>query len=101
MRLVLRNLSAKVLCVTLGHEGSRLVASKGGLVHCPAFDLPVVDTMGAGDAFLAVTSLLVYKGLDTETVGLLGNAYAILKVNTLGNVPVSLSRYRDFVEDVL
>jgi sugar/nucleoside kinase (ribokinase family) len=41
--------------------------------------------MGAGDAFLAVTSPLVATGADMELVGFIGNAVGALKVGIVGH----------------
>jgi ribokinase len=46
--------------VTLGEHGAVAVAH-GTRVHVPAFDVPVVDTTGAGDAFCAAFALAVQE----------------------------------------
>ena len=50
-----------------------------------AFTQQVVDTVGAGDAFLSVTSPLAAIGVDIETLGLIGNAVGALKVGIVGH----------------
>jgi sugar/nucleoside kinase (ribokinase family) len=45
----------------------------------------VVDTVGAGDAFLAVTSPLVAGGARMELVGVIGNAVGAMKVGIVGH----------------
>jgi sugar/nucleoside kinase (ribokinase family) len=41
--------------------------------------------MGAGDAYLAVTSPCVASGMPMDVVGLLGNAVGALAVRIVGN----------------
>ena len=51
----------------------------------PAFTRTVVDTIGAGDAFLAVTSPLVAAGTPLDMAGFIGNAVGALKVGIVGH----------------
>ncbi len=51
----------------------------------PAFTQQVVDTVGAGDAFLSVTSPVVAAGADMEVAGFIGNAVGALKVGIVGH----------------
>ena len=57
----------------------------GSTQRIPALTNSVVDTMGAGDAFLAITSPLVAVGLPMELVGLVGNVVGALKVGYVGH----------------
>ena len=76
------------LSITLG---------KGGAIvdgyHVPAFADTVVDPMGAGDAYFALTSLLVNLELDPTLIGFMGNVFAGLKTKTLGNEPVGYDQF--------
>ena len=45
----------------------------------------VVDTVGAGDAFLSITAPIAAKGTDMDLVGLIGNAVGAMKVGTVGH----------------
>jgi len=51
----------------------------------PAFAKNVVDTVGAGDAFLAVTAPLVAAGGAMSRVGFIGNVVGALKVEIVGH----------------
>jgi rfaE bifunctional protein nucleotidyltransferase chain/domain len=51
----------------------------------PAFTKTVVDTIGAGDAFLAVTSPLAAIGAPMDLVGFIGNAAGAIKVGIVGH----------------
>jgi len=49
---LLRQFSLELIALTMGEKGSRLYAAHGESYH-PGFSVPVVDTVGAGDAFTA------------------------------------------------
>ncbi len=51
----------------------------------PALAQGGVDTMGAGDAVMAVTAPLVAVGLDMASVALVGNIVGAIKVSILGH----------------
>jgi sugar/nucleoside kinase (ribokinase family) len=51
----------------------------------PALANSVVDTIGAGDAFLAVTAPLLAAGGRLDHVAFLGNAAGAIKVGILGH----------------
>ncbi|MCA3265815.1 MAG: cytidyltransferase, partial [Azospirillum sp.] len=54
-------------------------------VRAPAFTRTAIDTMGAGDAFFAVTAPLVAAGGAMEDIAFVGNAAGALKVNIVGH----------------
>ncbi len=70
--------------VTLGHEGT-IYYDNGIFYRVPVASWKVVDTIGAGDAVLAITSPLTYLGLDPELVAFIGNCAGALAVQYLGN----------------
>jgi sugar/nucleoside kinase (ribokinase family) len=45
----------------------------------------VVDTVGAGDAYLAITAPCAAAGFPPELIGFIGNAVGALAVKILGN----------------
>ena len=56
------------------------------MVHTiPAMSKSVVDTVGAGDAFFAVTAPLASVGAPLNQVGFIGNIAGALKVNIVGH----------------
>jgi sugar/nucleoside kinase (ribokinase family) len=57
-----------------------------GSTHCPAFDVPVVDTTGAGDCFVAGFLAALLGGASYQQAGLLANAVAALTVQRVGGV---------------
>jgi rfaE bifunctional protein nucleotidyltransferase chain/domain len=71
--------------VTQGKYGC-VTYERGGAVHTiPAVARRIVDTVGAGDAFFAVTSPLVAAGARMDIVGFVGNVVGALKVEIVGH----------------
>ena len=60
--------------------------------EAPALASHVTDRVGAGDAVLAVTSMLVAQGTPWDVVGFVGNAVGAEMVAELGN-RISVSRF--------
>jgi rfaE bifunctional protein kinase chain/domain len=75
----------KNIIVTHGRHGCIAFNPQQGLTRIPALTSSVVDTIGAGDAFLAVTSPLVAAGGSMDQVAFLGNAAGAIKVGILGH----------------
>jgi bifunctional ADP-heptose synthase (sugar kinase/adenylyltransferase) len=84
------------LSMTLGRDGSYYKCDPGrnrydhyDLVkytqHSPAFADEVVDTVGAGDAYFAITSLLYAVEANDLLVPFIGNIFAGLKTKIIGN----------------
>jgi len=73
------------IIVTSGLHGS-VSYERGKMVQrVPAFTKQVVDTVGAGDAFLAVTAPLVAAGCPMHQVAFVGNAAGAIKVGIVGH----------------
>ncbi|MBK34471.1 MAG: cytidyltransferase [Gemmatimonadetes bacterium] len=71
--------------VTRGREGSLHHTRGEQFVRVPAFASQVVDRVGAGDAFLAVSTILLEQSAPWEVVGLVGNVAGARVVSELGN----------------
>jgi rfaE bifunctional protein kinase chain/domain/rfaE bifunctional protein nucleotidyltransferase chain/domain len=88
LEVLMQKLSKKLACnnitITRGISGC-LVYSGDGFVHIPAFSGKVIDSMGAGDAFLSITTPLVSTGTPMEIVGFIGNAVGAMAVTIIGN----------------
>lgn len=78
-------LEDKATSVTLGTEGSMYFDEMGESYRCPTFFKDVVDSTGAGDAYFALTSALVYMQTPQTLIPFLGNCCAGLKTMILGN----------------
>lgn len=72
-------------CVTRGKSGSVCYSKEEGFSETPSFAGEVVDRIGAGDAFLSVTSPCVAVGAPMEVVGFIGNVVGAQAVATVGN----------------
>jgi len=83
-------LKSPAVSVTLGARGVVVSGPHEVQREIPALSAAVVDKMGAGDAYFAITAPCVAAGLPMEVVGLLGSAAAALAVGFVGN--------RSFVE---
>jgi rfaE bifunctional protein nucleotidyltransferase chain/domain len=83
--LLPERIDCRHIIVTTGREGCVAYERGNGAVSIPAFTRTVVDTMGAGDAFLAITSPLVKAGGAIEDIAFIGNAVGALKVGIVGH----------------
>lgn len=91
----------KRINVTLGDKGTRYFDGKGAH-HAPVLTGGVVDTIGAGDALLGITALLVHSGAKAELVPFLGNCMGGLMTQIVGHrTPVSAVDLYKFVSTLL
>jgi sugar/nucleoside kinase (ribokinase family) len=81
---VVRACGVGTVVVTTGAEGCVVVAD-GGVERIPAFDVPVVDTTGCGDAFTAGFLVGLDAGDDLASAARLGTAAAALVAQGLGS----------------
>ena len=79
----LLNLGPELVAITEGEDGC-LIATKEKRVQVPAFRVNVVDTTGAGDAFMGGLSYGLLQGWDLERVGIFANACAALCCTKVG-----------------
>ena len=80
-----KRLNCDKFIVTHGHKGCVTYEKGGEPIRIPAFTKMVVDTVGAGDAFLSVTAPLVAAGGPMELVGFVGNAVGAMMVGIVGH----------------
>jgi bifunctional ADP-heptose synthase (sugar kinase/adenylyltransferase) len=84
-RLIESHVVCSKIIVTQGKHGC-VTYERGGVAHTiPAFAKNVVDTVGAGDAFFAVTAPLVAAGGPMHQIGFIGNVVGALKVEIVGH----------------
>jgi len=88
-RVVGELLPSRVPCekivVTHGGKGCYAYSAPDSVIQVPAFTKTVIDTVGAGDAFFAVTAPLVAAGGDMKHVAFIGNAAGAVKVGIVGH----------------
>jgi fructokinase len=79
----LLRLGPKLVAITMGTDGC-LIATREKKAQVPAFKVKVVDTTGAGDAFMGGLSYGLLQGWDIQKVGLFANACAALCCTKVG-----------------
>jgi rfaE bifunctional protein nucleotidyltransferase chain/domain len=86
VRQLLNKTSAKTAAVTLGTKGSLVTKVDSDYIAiAPVLSDEVVDTIGAGDAYLSITSLLAKNGNSPDEIAFVGNAVGAMAVRILGN----------------
>jgi len=80
-----QRLKARYMIVTRGQRGCLVGAAGDEFAAVPAFARKVVDRVGAGDAFLAVTALAAVQKVPFETLGFIGNVVGAEAVEIVGN----------------
>lgn len=93
---VLGGLGVKRIVVTLGDEGA-LVVEGNEHEQFPAYDVSVVDTTAAGDAFAGAFAVALTEGLSIWDAARWGNAAGGLTVTRAGAQP-SLPGRDEFLE---
>ena len=79
----LLKLGPQLVAITMGAEVC-LMARTERISHMPSFKVSVVDTTGAGDAFMGGLSYALLQGWDDERVGRFANACAALCCTKVG-----------------
>ena len=82
---MMKRMKAKYAVVTLGGEGLIAFDYLGDIAKVPAFANKVVDKVGAGDAVLAISSMLASVGAPVKVIGFLANLIAAHEVSQLGH----------------
>ena len=80
--------SLALLCVTLGEKGAYCFTRKER-GYAPAYDLPSVDTTGAGDAFVGAVLYWLLNHTGGEIASL--SREALLELVSFGNAAGSLA----------
>lgn len=79
----LRALGPELVVFTLGAQGA-LACHAQGIVRCPAFQVPVVDTTGAGDCFTAAFLTAYLRKFPLEQALRYAQAAAALSIQGYG-----------------
>lgn len=87
--IVKKQISKKIKCkniaITRGRNGSFSYLNSNILKIPALISDKVIDTIGAGDVFLVITSLLYSIKADQEVTNIIGNIAGALKVDILGH----------------
>lgn len=88
-----------VVVLKLGVEGCRVYQS-GVCLAQPAYDVPVVDTTGAGDCFAGAFLAALVRGAPFEEAARYGNAAGALNIQALGGTTGvrTLAETRDWMQ---
>ena len=87
--------------VTIGKGGS-IFFNNGALYKAPILVDTVVDTVGAGDAVFALTSLMIKAEADDELIPFIGNCAGGIKANIMGNKEsVTKEKLIEFIKEKL
>lgn len=79
------HLNSQVGWLTIGAKGAVAKDSGKDAVTVPALTLRVTDTVGAGDAFFALSSLCAVADIPADIATLIANAAGAIKTHMLGN----------------
>jgi len=100
---VANKLGAMSFAVTRGTKGVIFFDSQRDLFHrVPALSSRVIDRIGAGDAYLSLTSLCIAGGLDSEVANFVGSVAAAMDVQIVCNrEPVDAVNLKKYVSTLL
>ncbi len=79
----LLNKGLEIILVTMGNKGTRAI-TKDKEYNAPAFKVNVVDTTGAGDAFMAGFLYMYHKTKEIHNSLIMGNKVACLSLTKMG-----------------
>ena len=88
---IVRNCGVQTAVMKLGGRGCALYTAEQQ-VHCPAFNVEVKDTTGAGDCFAAGFLSTILRGGTLAEAGRYANGVAALSVQKIGAVEGILPR---------
>lgn len=102
VRRIATDMHVQAITLTLGHHGSITMRPPAAPEVVPVLSRQVVDTVGAGDAFLSVAAPCALLGFPAEVIGFIGNAVGALAVRIVGNAqPVDPQALSQFITGVL
>ena len=89
-------------CITRGKDGASMVKQNKLHNSCPVMFADPVDTVGAGDAFFTLSSVLKQMKVEDDLNLFLSNCYAGLKTRVIGNSrPVTLLELQRAIDYLL
>lgn len=95
-------MDCSTMTVTLGHRGSMTWTDAAPPALVPVLSTEVIDTIGAGDAYLAISAPCVQAGFPPDLVGFIGNCVGALAVRIVGNQhSVEQAALFDFIRTTL
>ena len=79
----LKSLGPRLVIIGLGSRGS-VAGDQNGVAVCPAFEVPVIDTTGAGDCFAAACVAAYLRGYQLRALLRYASAAAALSIQGRG-----------------
>ena len=99
---LLNEINMDCLIITVGAGGSICINREGEINLTPALATKVVDVIGAGDAFVSLSSLCFALEMPIDLVSFFGNAIGALSVRIVGNKrPVEGHEIKEFIHTIL
>ena len=99
---ILKKVDYNILSITRGHEGSSVFNNNKRSMNIPAMVSNTIDTMGAGDAYFSITSILSYLGVKNSELGFIGNCAGGITSNIIGHSNyVDIQYLKRFIETKL
>ena len=87
VKKIRKKVKAENIIVTQGNRGALFINCKDwSCISCPAFNQASVDTIGAGDTFLALCALCAGSKIDNRLTLLISSLAASFSTNQLGNI---------------
>lgn len=84
--IVAGKVQAKCLAITRGTKGAMMVdVNAREIYRVPALSSRVIDRIGAGDAFLSLSSICLGKGIDPQIASFVGSVAAAMDVQIVCN----------------
>jgi bifunctional ADP-heptose synthase (sugar kinase/adenylyltransferase) len=85
--LIANKLNSEIGTITLGKRGCIVFKKGDNPIYCSSkvTNQNIKDTVGAGDAFFSIASLLAYLNLESIEIGNHGNSAGYLATQYLGN----------------
>lgn len=81
---ILKKTKSNIISITYGANGTKVYCQKK-FVSIPALSNNVIDSLGAGDAYFAISSLYGSIDKDPENIGFIGNLVGALKIQYLAH----------------
>ncbi len=95
-RFLISNYEIKLICLTKGEEGSLLI-EENSFHESPVYLYPVVDRVGAGDAFTAAMIIQFLKRNSLDIINDYSSKLASWVTSKLGGMPV----YDPYIKNIM
>lgn len=85
IKKIYKRMKCQTILVTRGQFGAIGYQKENGFNEGPSLTERIVDRVGAGDAFFAITSVCIAGKLPVDLITFLGNVAAAIKIAVVGN----------------